>query len=176
MPETKSKITVRKAFARLEQFRGEGIRCWLNRIVENQCLMRIRYEQDFQFICLIKPRRSLNIAGRTQSVQIASPEKIKHRAWRVITPSAGDFAQHTATSITRHAAAGVDQCRWPSVAGRLGLSVPQRKSSHACLAAEAPSRLKKHCGHAKGKVRSRKRRDIRSRICSRRLAQRLLAG
>src|SRR5258706_6061924 len=42
-----------KAFHRLEQFRGEGtFAAWLSRIVENQCLMRIREARQSQFVYL----------------------------------------------------------------------------------------------------------------------------
>ena len=42
-----------KAFQRLDQFRGEGtFSAWLSRIVENQCLMRIREERQLRFLHL----------------------------------------------------------------------------------------------------------------------------
>src|SRR5690348_5536113 len=42
-----------KALQRLDQFRGEGsLSAWLNRIVENQCLMRIREDQNARFVYL----------------------------------------------------------------------------------------------------------------------------
>src|SRR4029077_496331 len=42
-----------KAFQRLDQFRGEGtFSAWLGRIVENQCLMRIREERQLRFLHL----------------------------------------------------------------------------------------------------------------------------
>ena len=40
-----------KAFERLAQFRGDGsFSAWLNRIVENQCLMRIREDRRTRFL------------------------------------------------------------------------------------------------------------------------------
>src|ERR1044072_8043076 len=40
-----------KAFQRLDQFRGEGsFAAWLGRIVENQCLMRIRESRNSRFV------------------------------------------------------------------------------------------------------------------------------
>jgi RNA polymerase sigma factor (sigma-70 family) len=42
-----------KAFERLAQFRGEGtFSAWLSRIVENQCLMRIREDRQAHFLYL----------------------------------------------------------------------------------------------------------------------------
>src|SRR5215467_13140347 len=42
-----------KAFQRLDQFRGEGsFAAWLGRIVENQCLMRIRESRNSRFVYL----------------------------------------------------------------------------------------------------------------------------
>ena len=42
-----------KAFQRLDKFRGEGtFGAWLRRIVENQCLMRIREERNLRFVYL----------------------------------------------------------------------------------------------------------------------------
>ena len=42
-----------KAFERLSQFRGEGtFSAWLSRIVENQCLMRIREDRRTRFLYL----------------------------------------------------------------------------------------------------------------------------
>ena len=48
-----------KAFLRLEQYRGEGtFGAWLSRIVENQCLMRIRDERNVRFVYLDEPTES----------------------------------------------------------------------------------------------------------------------
>src|SRR5262249_53457788 len=42
-----------KAFERFTQFRGEGtFAAWLGRIVENQCLMRIREDRQARFLYL----------------------------------------------------------------------------------------------------------------------------
>src|SRR5215475_8464829 len=48
-----------KAFLRLGQFRGDGpFAAWLSRIVENQCLMRIREERNARFVYLDEPSES----------------------------------------------------------------------------------------------------------------------
>src|SRR5215470_1313697 len=48
-----------KAFLRLNQFRGDGpFAAWLSRIVENQCLMRIREERNSHFVYLDEPSES----------------------------------------------------------------------------------------------------------------------
>ena len=42
-----------KAFERLAQFRGDGtFSAWLNRIVQNHCLMRIREDRQARFLYL----------------------------------------------------------------------------------------------------------------------------
>ena len=49
----------RKAFQCLEQFQGKGtFASWLGRIVENQCLMRIREERNTHFVHLDNPTES----------------------------------------------------------------------------------------------------------------------
>ena len=68
-----------KAFQRLDQYRGEGtFSAWLNRIVENQCLMRIREARFYEGIarlrdladsptaaqCHVAPRRGAAIDAR----------------------------------------------------------------------------------------------------------------
>src|SRR5215471_3218807 len=62
-----------KAFQRLDQFRGEGtFGAWLSRIVENQCLMRIREERNLRFVYLDESTESnvrIELVG-----QVADPE------------------------------------------------------------------------------------------------------
>ena len=54
-----------KAFQRLDQFRGDGsFGAWLNRIVENQCLMRIREERNSRFVYLDESSDSNDFVNR----------------------------------------------------------------------------------------------------------------
>ena len=60
-----------KAFQRLAQYRGDGtFSAWLCRIVENQCLMRIREERISQFVYLDESTDSnvrLELVGKLAS-------------------------------------------------------------------------------------------------------------
>src|SRR5258708_876191 len=60
-----------KAFHRLEQFRGEGtFAAWLSRIVENQCLMRIRVDRQLHFVYLDESTESnvrVELVGQTRN-------------------------------------------------------------------------------------------------------------
>src|SRR5215471_13184410 len=62
-----------KAFQRLDQYRGEGsFGAWLSRIVENQCLMRIREERSMRYVYLDEATESnvrIELVG-----QVADPE------------------------------------------------------------------------------------------------------
>ncbi len=133
-----------KAFARLEQFRGEGtFDAWLNRIVENQCLMRIRYERDFRFIYLDEATESnvqIELVG-----QIASPED-QLGVEEVVALLRREICR--IPPLLRHVMLlrDVDQMPMADVAGRLGLSVPAAKSRLMRARMELRSRLKKHCG------------------------------
>src|SRR6266436_6230951 len=111
-----------KAFQRLEQFRGEGtFAAWLSRIVENQCLMRIREERNSRFVYLDESTESnvrIELVG-----QIADPEdqlgldevvKLLRREISRIPPLLRNVM------LLRD----LDQLPMPDVAVRLGLSVP----------------------------------------------------
>jgi len=133
-----------KAFHRLEQFRGEGtFAAWLNRIVENQCLMRIRESRQSQFVYLDETTDSnvrLELVG-----QGAGPED--------------QFGDHQVEDLLRREISrmppllrnvmllrDVQQLSMGTVAERLGLSVPAAKSRLMRARVELRSRLIKHCG------------------------------
>jgi RNA polymerase sigma-70 factor (ECF subfamily) len=133
-----------KAFQRLDQFRGEGtFSAWLSRIVENQCLMRIREERQLRFLHLDEASES-NI--RIELVaQMMDPEdelgdqqldKLLRREISRIPP------------LLRNVMLlyDVDELPMPEVAARLGLSVPAAKSRLMRARVEMRMRLSKHCG------------------------------
>lgn len=133
-----------KAFQRLDQYRGEGtFSAWLGRIVENQCLMRIREERRSQFVYLDEASDSnvrLELVG-----QVPNPEdelgeqQVVHlirREIRLIPPLLRNVM------LLRD----VQQLPMPDVAAQLGLSVPAAKSRLMRARAELRQRVAKHCG------------------------------
>lgn len=133
-----------KAFQRLEQYRGEGtFSAWLSRIVENQCLMRIREERKSSFVYLDESTESnvrLELVG-----QRANPEdelgeqqvaRLIRREISLIPPLLRNVM------LLRD----VEQLPMPDVASRLGVSVPAAKSRLMRARAELRLRVAKHCG------------------------------
>jgi RNA polymerase sigma-70 factor (ECF subfamily) len=133
-----------RAFQRLDQFRGEGtFSAWLSRIVENQCLMRIREERQLRFLHLDEASES-NI--RIELVaQMMDPED--------------ELGDQQLSSLLRREISrippllrnvmllyDVDELPMPEVAARLGLSVPAAKSRLMRARVEMRARLSKHCG------------------------------
>jgi RNA polymerase sigma-70 factor (ECF subfamily) len=133
-----------KAFQRIEQFRGEGtFAAWLSRIVENQCLMRLREERNSRFVYLDESTESnvrMELVG-----QVAGPED--------------EFGLDEVVSLLRREISRIppllrnvmllrdlDQLSMPAVAVQLGLSVPAAKSRLMRARMELKSRVSKHCG------------------------------
>jgi len=133
-----------KAFQRLEQFRGEGtFAAWLSRIVENQCLMRIREERNSHFVYLDETSESnvrLELVGRSADPedQLGLDELVKLLRTEVsrIPPLLRNVM------LLRD----LEQLSMPDVASRLGLSVPAAKSRLMRARMELRSRIVKHCG------------------------------
>ena len=133
-----------KAFQRLDQFRGEGsFAAWLGRIVENQCLMRIREERNSRFVSLDESN-DWNI--RIELVgQSADPEE------QVGVDEVVNLLRREVSRIP-HLLRNVmllrdlDQLPIPEAAARLGLSVPAAKSRLMRARLELRSRIIKHCG------------------------------
>lgn len=133
-----------KAFQRLDQYRADGsFGAWLSRIVENQCLMRLREKRYIRVVCIddsseMKPR--MELVG-----QLASPEDdlgfkevaalLRREVFR-IPPLLRDVM------ILRD----LDQLAIQEVALRLGVSVPAAKSRLMRAREELRSRIRKHCG------------------------------
>jgi RNA polymerase sigma-70 factor, ECF subfamily len=117
-----------KAFQHLEQYRGEGsFAAWLSRIVENQCLMRIREERNSRFVYLDESTESnvrIELVG-----QITDPED--ELGW-----------QEVVNLVRRE----ISRIPPPDVAAKLGLSVPAAKSRLMRARMELRSRIGKHCG------------------------------
>jgi RNA polymerase sigma-70 factor (ECF subfamily) len=133
-----------KAFQRLDQFRGEGtFAAWLSRIVENQCLMRIREARNSQFVYLDESTESnvrIELVGQTAGPedQLGADEVVKllRREISRIPPLLRNVM------LLRD----LDQMPMPDVACRLGLSVPAAKSRLMRARMELRSRITKHCG------------------------------
>jgi RNA polymerase sigma-70 factor (ECF subfamily) len=133
-----------KAFQRLEQFRGEGtFAAWLSRIVENQCLMRIREARNSRFVYLDESSESnvrIELVGQSadpeDQVGVEEVVKLLRKEISRIPP------------LLRHVMLlrDLDQMPMPDVAVRLGLSVPAAKSRLMRARMELRSRITKHCG------------------------------
>jgi RNA polymerase sigma-70 factor (ECF subfamily) len=133
-----------KAFKRLQQFQGTGtFEAWLCRIVENQCLMRLRENRKASFVHLDGPRES-NVRIELV-VQMGNPED--------------DLGQREVGSLVRKEISRIpaimrevmilaDLEGWPlaDVATALGLSLPATKSRLSRARAELRVRMSKHCG------------------------------
>ena len=133
-----------KAFQRLEQYRGEGtFSAWLSRIVENQCLMRIREERKSSFVYLDESTESnvrLELVGQRADPEDELGEQqvanLIRREILLIPPLLRNVM------LLRD----VEQLPMPDVASRLGVSVPAAKSRLMRARAELRLRVAKHCG------------------------------
>ena len=115
-----------KAFQHLEQFRGEGtFPAWLSRIVENQCLMRIREERNSRFVYLDQSTESnvrMELVG-----QLSSPED-QLGLNEVVNLLRTEISRIPPLLRNVMLLRDLDQLSMPEVAFRLGLSVPAAKS------------------------------------------------
>jgi RNA polymerase sigma-70 factor (ECF subfamily) len=133
-----------KAFHRLKQYRGEGpFGAWLSRIVENQCLMRLREMRQCQFIYLDEPtdnKLKLELVGQAETPEDRlGTEQVKTLVRREISRMPPLLRN---VMLLRD----VQQLPMSVVAGRLGLTVPAAKSRLMRARAELRLRLAKHCG------------------------------
>ena len=133
-----------KAFLRLNQFRGEGsFGAWLSRIVENQCLMRIREQRNLRFVYLDEPTESdvrLELVG-----QVADPEGQlgSCEVAALLRRETSRIPPLLRNAVLLH---DLDQLSVTDVAVRLGLSVPATKSRLKRARTELRERISKHCG------------------------------
>jgi len=133
-----------KAFHRLEQFRGEGsFAAWLGRIVENQCLMRIREARQSQFVYLDETSESnvrLELVGQTPSPEDQLGD---HQVEDLLRKEISRIPPLLRNVMLLR---DVQQLPMSAVAERLGLSIPAAKSRLMRARVELRSRLMKHCG------------------------------
>jgi RNA polymerase sigma-70 factor (ECF subfamily) len=133
-----------KAFERLPQFRGVGsFAAWLNRIVENQCLMRLRENRQSLFLHLDRSSES-NI--RVELVeQVANPEDDlgKREVEDLVRREISRIPSFLRTVMVLY---DVEHLPMPTVAAQLGLSVPAAKSRLGRARGELRARLSKYCG------------------------------
>ena len=133
-----------KAFHRLQQFRGDGsFAAWLSRIVENQCLMRIREERNSRFVYLDEPSDSnvrIELVG-----QSTSPED--QLGWEeVVVLLRREILRMPPLFRNIMMLHDIDQLPILDVATQLGLSVPAAKSRLMRARRELRCRVLKHCG------------------------------
>jgi RNA polymerase sigma-70 factor (ECF subfamily) len=133
-----------KAFLRLDQFREEGtFGAWLSRIIENQCLMRIREERSLHFVYLDEPTES-NV--RVELVGQAADPEDQFGLDEVISLLKKESSRIPPLLRNVMLLRDLEQLSMPTVALRLGLSVPAAKSRLARARTELRSRLVRHCG------------------------------
>jgi RNA polymerase sigma-70 factor (ECF subfamily) len=133
-----------KAFQRLNQFRGEGtFGAWLGRIVENQCLMRIREARNSRFVYLDE---SSDANVRIELVgQSADPED-QVGVDEVVNLLRREVSRIPPLLRNVMLLRDLEQMPIPDVAERLGLSIPAAKSRLMRARLELRSRIAKHCG------------------------------
>ena len=133
-----------KAFERLAQFRGEGtFAAWLSRIVENQCLMRIREDRQARFLYLdqsteanVRVELVAEVPGPEDELGDQQLEKLLRLEISRIPPLLRNVI----------VLSDVERLPMPDVAARLGLSVPAAKSRLGRARVELRTRLSKYCG------------------------------
>jgi len=133
-----------KAFERLAQFRGDGsFSAWLSRIVENQCLMRIREDRRTRFLYLddstdanVRAELIAQVPGPEDELGDQQVEGLLKREISRIPPLLRNVMMLS----------DVERLPMPDVAARLGLSVPAAKSRLGRARVELRERLKKYCG------------------------------
>src|SRR5215510_6677288 len=114
-----------KAFQRLDQFRGEGtFSAWLSRIVENQCLMRIREERQLRFLHLDEASESnirIELVAQMMDPEDELGEQQLDKLLRTEISRIPPLLRNVMVLYD------VDELPMPEVAARLGLSVPAPK-------------------------------------------------
>jgi len=133
-----------KAFQRIDQFRGEGtFSAWLNRIVENQCLMRIREERQLRFLHLDEASES-NIRIELVAQMMDPEDELGDQQLDRLLQK--EISRIPPTLRNVMVLRDVAELPMPEVAARLGLSVPAAKSRLMRARVEMRARLSKHCG------------------------------
>jgi RNA polymerase sigma-70 factor (ECF subfamily) len=149
-----------KAFQRLDQFRGEGtFSAWLSRIVENQCLMRIREERQLRFLHLDEASESnirIELVAQMMNPEDELGDQQLHQLLRREISRIPPLLRNVMVLYD------VNELPMPEVAARLGLSVPAAKSRLMRARVEMRERLSKHCGRRGYGSLTRKARYSRS--------------
>jgi len=133
-----------KAFQYRQQFRGEGsFAAWLTRIVENQCLMRIRQQRNAHFLHLDQSTDAnvrIELVGQTKD-----PED--QMAWAEVVAIVRKEVSRIPPKLRQvMLLRDIEELPMPDVAGRLGISVPAAKSRLMRARVELRTRITKHCG------------------------------
>ena len=146
-----------KALERFDQFRAEGsFGAWLNRIVENQCLMRIREQRNCRFVYLDEPADQevkLELVGQT-----ADPEDLlgSDEVFSLLKREVSRIPHMLRDVMLMRDLRGNAM---PAIALQLGLSIPAAKSRLMRARMELRSRLSKHCGRKGAATLSQMRRN-----------------
>jgi RNA polymerase sigma-70 factor (ECF subfamily) len=133
-----------KAFGRLDQFRAEGsFGAWLSRIVENQCLMRIRERRNCRFVYLDEPADAdvkIELVGQTADPedQLGSDEVLS-----LVRREVSKIPRLLRTVMLMR---DLNENPIPAIADELGLTIPAAKSRLMRARMELRSRVSKHCG------------------------------
>jgi RNA polymerase sigma-70 factor (ECF subfamily) len=134
----------RKAFQHWQQFHGNGaFAAWLGRIVENECLMRIRKQRNARSVSLDSLTES-NVRVELVSITTNPEDEL---GWKeVVTLLRKEIVRMP--PLYRNVILLHDRERlpMPDVAERLGLTVPAAKSRLLRARRELRSRFGKHCG------------------------------
>jgi RNA polymerase sigma-70 factor (ECF subfamily) len=133
-----------KAYQRLDQYRGEGtFGAWFSRIVENQCLMRIREDRNVRYVYLDEPTKAnvrLEVVGQgpdpENQLGLSEVTVLLRKEISRLPPLLRNVM------LLRD----LDQLSMSDVAGRLGLSIPAAKSRLKRARMELRARVSKHCG------------------------------
>jgi RNA polymerase sigma-70 factor, ECF subfamily len=133
-----------KAFQRLQQFQGTGtFAAWLSRIVENQCLMRLRENRKASFVHLDGTPESnvrIELVG-----QMDNPEDdLGDREVGCLVRK--EISRIPAIMRDVMVLADLEGLPLADVATSLGLTVPAAKSRLSRARAELRVRMSKHCG------------------------------
>jgi RNA polymerase sigma-70 factor (ECF subfamily) len=133
-----------KAYQRLDQYRGEGsFVAWLSRIVDNQCLMRLREERYLRFVCVDHSpdgHRAMELVA-----QMANPEDdlgLKE----VVALLRREVLRIPALLRDAMVLRDLEELKMNDVADRLGVSLPAAKSRLMRAREELRARIEKHCG------------------------------
>ena len=134
----------RKAFQHRDQFQGTGtFAAWLSRIVENECLMRMRSQRSERLVSLDNSTESnirLELVGST-----TNPED--ELGWKeVVNVLQKEMLRMPPLFRNIMLLHDREQLPMPDVAQRLGVSVPAAKSRLLRARRELRSRIEKHCG------------------------------